>query len=118
MPKWSGLSREQKTEGEQISRLNALREAGDDARDRQNWTEAARLYEEVIVIDPLSLDIVIQLGHAHKEMGDYDRAAQRYYAVLEKTPNDDDLHLQIGHLEKLRGNDAEALTHYKLAADL
>ena len=118
LTKWVGLSRTHKRKTDQVSRLRTLRAAGDDARDRQNWDDAARFYAEVIVIDPSALDIAVQLGHAHKEMRNYDRAAELYYAVLEKTPDDDDLHLQIGHLEKLRGNVLEALTHYKSAADI
>ena len=118
LAKWVGLSRAQKPEHDQASRLRALRAAGDDERDRRNWANAVQMYAEVMAIDPSALDIAVQLGHAHKETGDYDSAAELYYSVLDKTPDDDDLYLQIGHLEKSRGNLVEALAHYKRAADL
>jgi glycosyltransferase involved in cell wall biosynthesis/Flp pilus assembly protein TadD len=115
LPKWADLHRKQ---GSQASWLRTLRAAGDAARDRQNWEAAARFYGEAIAIDPSALDITVQLGHAHKELGDYTRASQLYYRVLDETPNDDDLHLQIGHLAKLRGNTVDATFHYKRAVEL
>jgi glycosyltransferase involved in cell wall biosynthesis/Flp pilus assembly protein TadD len=118
LAKWVNLSRTQTPESDQASRLRALRAAGDEERDRRNWEDAVRIYTEVIAIDPSALDIAVQLGHAHKESGDYYRAAELYYSVLDKTPDDDDLHLQIGHLEKMRGNLVEALAHYERAADI
>jgi len=69
----------------------------------------------VVGEDPTDLDIVIQLGHAHKENGDYDHAAQAYYSALSKKSGDYDLCLQIGHLEKLRNNFVEAVRFYKAA---
>ncbi len=75
-------------------------------------------YEEFIAIDPRTLQVTVQLGHAYKEMGDYDRAAELYFSVLTLRPNDADLHLQIGHLHKLRGDYAQALHHYRTAMDL
>jgi glycosyltransferase involved in cell wall biosynthesis/Flp pilus assembly protein TadD len=71
----------------------------------------------VIAQDPAAFDIAVQLGHAHKEIGEYDRAAELYYTVLKQRPNDD-LHLQIGHLEKLRKQFSRALDHYKMATEL
>ena len=100
------------------SRASELRSEGDAARDRKNWTAAVEFYGEAIAEDPSALDVAVQLGHAHKELGDYQRAGQLYYAVLSERPDDDDLHLQIGHLEKLRNNLAEAIAHYKIAADI
>ncbi|HTV43953.1 MAG TPA: tetratricopeptide repeat protein [Stellaceae bacterium] len=101
-----------------IAGMPPLQEAADAARDRQDWAEAVRLYQEFVTADPSALEIAVQLGHALKEMGEFDRAAQVYYGVIDKTPLDDDLHLQIGHLEKLRRNYAAALTHYQRAAEI
>lgn len=101
-----------------ITQLRSLRDAADAARDRQDWPEAAKLYQEFVTADPTALDIVVQLGHALKEMGDLGRAAQAYYSVLEARPRDDDLHLQIGHLEKLRRDFTTAAVHYQQAAEI
>ncbi|MGH7029631.1 MAG: tetratricopeptide repeat protein, partial [Stellaceae bacterium] len=102
----------------EIAQLRSLRDAADAARDRRDWPQAAKLYQEVVAADPSALDIAVQLGHAFKEAGDLDRAAQAYDRVLEARPRDDDLHLQIGHLEKLRGDYAAAAAHYQRAAEL
>ncbi len=101
-----------------IAQLRSRREAADAARDRRDWPEAAKLYQEFVTADPTALDIAVQLGHALKEMGDLDRAAQAYYGVLEANPLDDDLHLQIGHLEKLRRDFSAAAAHYQKAAQI
>ena len=101
-----------------ISQLHSLRVAADAARDQRDWSNAARLYGELVAADPTAHAIAVQLGHAYKEMGEIEHAAQTYYAVLEKTPADDDLHLQIGHLEKMRGDFTAAAAHYKTAASL
>jgi glycosyltransferase involved in cell wall biosynthesis/Flp pilus assembly protein TadD len=118
LPKLTGLPFEQRRNAGRASRLRKLRDAGDAARDQKNWAAAVKFYAEVITEDPSALDIVVQLGHAHKELGDYDRAAQLYYAVLSDKPGDDDLHLQIGHLEKLRNNLTHAIEHYRIATEL
>ncbi len=101
-----------------IAQLRSLRDAADAARDRRDWPEAAKLYQEFVTADPSAFDITVQLGHARKEMGDLDRAAQAYYRALEVNPLDDDLHLQIGHLEKLRRDFAAAAAHYQRAAQI
>jgi tetratricopeptide (TPR) repeat protein len=113
LPRFIGESFERWTSADRASRLRELREAADAARDQHDWAAAVKLYGEVSAEDPSASDIAVQLGHAHKELGDYDRAGQLYYATLNRKPGDDDLHLQIGHLEKLRNNVAKAMEHYK-----
>jgi tetratricopeptide (TPR) repeat protein len=116
--RWFGLGLRRRSKAHRALSLRNLQAAGDAARDQRNWEEAARFYEEIIKTDTSTLDIVVQLGHTHKEMGNYDRAGELYFSVLTHRYTDDDLHLQIGHLEKLRGNFAKALHHYKEAANL
>lgn len=118
LPRFIGQSFERWTSADRASRLRELREAADAARDQHDWAAAVKLYGEVSAEDPSASDIAVQLGHAHKELGDYDRAGQLYYATLNRKPGDDDLHLQIGHLEKLRNNVAKAMEHYKKSAEL
>jgi Tfp pilus assembly protein PilF len=101
-----------------IAPLRSLREAADAARDRRDWPTAVRLYGELVTAEPTALHIAVQLGHAHKQMGDLEQAARTYYTVLKTTPSDDDLHLQIGHVEKLRGNLAAAAAHYQKAVEI
>lgn len=115
---WAASRLKRKSKTDRAPSLGELRAAGDAARDKGRWEEAARFYEEVIKIDASAFDIAVQLGHAYKEMGNYDRTAELYFSTLAHKLDDDDLHLQIGHLEKMRGNFAKAMHHYKEALDL
>jgi tetratricopeptide (TPR) repeat protein len=94
------------------------RNAGDSARNRRQWREAAQHYERALQLDGSSLDIAVQLGHAYKEMGLHEEAGVQYVKVLRAYPQDDDIHLQIGHLEKLKGNPEVALEYYLKAATI
>jgi glycosyltransferase involved in cell wall biosynthesis/tetratricopeptide (TPR) repeat protein len=92
--------------------------AGDRARGRKDWPEAARLYREALELDPQRFTVRVQLGHAYKELGDLASAGLCYRAALQIAPQDDDIYLQLGHLEKLRGNPAEAASAYRKSAEL
>lgn len=91
------------------------RRAGDTARDNRDWANAAKHYREALCYDPSATDIVVQLGHALKEMGQLDEAGLQYARALTATPNDHDLHLQCGHFEKVRGNIMGAEYYYRKA---
>ena len=93
-------------------RTRELIRAGNAARDRSDWAEAAAFYRQVIEVAPENAAIRVQLGHACKEMGDFRAANEHYQKALELTPLDDDLHLQIGHLRKLAGDLQGARSHY------
>src|SRR5215216_3450176 len=108
-----GITRRQSRE-----RVRTLIREADRARDRKEWSEAARLYQEALQLDPLQHGIRVQLGHAYKEQGDLASAGLCYEAALQLRPLDDDVYLQIGHLEKLRGNLAAAVLAYRKAAEL
>jgi glycosyltransferase involved in cell wall biosynthesis/cytochrome c-type biogenesis protein CcmH/NrfG len=99
-------------------RLRDLIRAADTARDRKDWQESVRLYEQVVRATPSSHRFLVQLGHAYKEAGDFDNASRTYQSALQAVPEDDDLHVQIGHLEKLRGNLSEAVAAYMKAMQL
>lgn len=60
-----------------VLRLRALRRAGDRAMAMRRWAEAADHYRQVLSIRPIPA-IMVQYGHALKEMGDM-RAAERAY---------------------------------------
>lgn len=108
-----GITRRQSRD--RVRRL--VREA-DGARDRKDWPEASRLYQQVLELDPSKHGIRVQLGHAYKEQGDLASAGLCYHAALQLAPLDDDIYLQIGHLEKLKGNLGEAALAYRKAAEL
>lgn len=92
-----------------------LRDAGDQARDRGDWSEAADRYRAYLGLRPRDAGIWVQLGHALKEQRDYDGAHDAYGKALKLTPDDADLQLQLGHLAKLRGDLEEAAYRYVLS---
>jgi predicted TPR repeat methyltransferase len=91
---------------------------GDRARDNRDWVAAARSYERFLHRKPGNAAIWVQLGHMHKECGNYASAANAYQNALNLTPQDADIHLQIGHLNKLTGNMRLALLAFRRALAL
>ena len=95
-----------------------LRDAGDAARDRRDWLEAARLYRQYLARDPGAAGIWVQYGHALKESGELDGAGLAYARALSLEETNADTHLQIGHLHKVKGDTAAAVQSYKSAMKL
>jgi glycosyltransferase involved in cell wall biosynthesis len=94
------------------------RSAGDKARSRGDWTEAAVNYKAYLERNPKDFDIWVQLGHANKETGAYSSAREAYSMAIDLRPNDFDVYLNKGHLEKLAGRRDAAITAYKRAYEL
>lgn len=97
---------------------NVLRRRGDEARDRQDWTHAIYYYKLYVWLVPTDSAILIQLGHAFKESGQFAEARAAYQSALELSPMDADLHLQIGHLHKVSGNLHGAIGSYRRALEI
>lgn len=76
----------------------------DAARDRRDWTQAAKSYAKYLKRRPENAAIWIQLGHMLKEDGRYSAAADAYHRATLLTPDDAELYLHIGYLNKLSGN--------------
>lgn len=95
-----------------------FRAAGDKARGKGDWSEAAANYESHLGQKPDDFDIWVQLGHARKETGDYVGARAAYRRAIELRPEDFDVHLNMGHLEKLAGQQTAAISAYKTAFQL
>jgi glycosyltransferase involved in cell wall biosynthesis len=96
----------------------SLLSRADRARDDRQWRVAADLYREFLTHHPERWDIAVQLGHAHKELGEYETADAAYAMALEGNGADADLHLQIGHLRKLQGRRRDSVTAYARALEL
>jgi lipopolysaccharide biosynthesis protein len=86
---------------------------GDEARDRRDWTVAAKNYRDHLEETPGDLPIWVQLGHALKESGKLTDALAAYYCALRLDPADADLLLNLGHLYKMTGDKTCALVFYK-----
>ncbi len=113
MANWFGKFNSRTRSG---SRSSPFRTIGDDARDRRDWPTAATAYAHHVAEHPQDLAIWIQLGHAHKEAGNYDGAMMAYQQVRQATPADPDLLLSLGHLYKLMGDAPRACQAYAASA--
>ena len=91
---------------------NVARDAGDAARDRQDWPEAARHYRLHLEAHPGDAGIWVQQGHALKEASDLAGAEAAYRQAAELAPRDHDIPLQLGHALKLQGRLEEAAAAY------
>ncbi|MEI6160765.1 MAG: glycosyltransferase, partial [Roseococcus sp.] len=97
---------------------NAARGAGDAARDRRDWAEAAAQYQRYLAHRADDAPIWVQMGHALKEAGDLPAAEQAYRRAQELSPRDHDVALQLGHALKLQGRLEEAAAAYALSDQL
>lgn len=92
--------------------------AGNEARDRKSWGEAAQAYQRYLAEVPADARIWTQLGHALKEGGDLSGGEAAYRTGLAFAPQDAELHLQLGHVLKLQGRLAEAERAYVRSSEL
>lgn len=96
----------------------SLRQLGDQARARGDWTLAGDFYRRHVQAKPEDFDIWVQLGHAMKETGRYQEAEAAYVAAGRLRPRDADLWLMRGHLARLRGDEASAARCYGMSAEI
>ena len=87
-------------------------EAGDSARDRQDWPAAAENYGLSLVLAPANLPIRIQLGHVLKEAGRWSEAAATYRLACAADPENAELRLHLGHVLKMQERRDEAIEAY------
>lgn len=99
----------------ELRRANALRAAGDRARDERRWAAAVEAYQEYLNLRPNDDGIWVQLGHAQKESGFLEEAERCYARALAIGPDVADTHLQMGHALKLQQRLPEAIAAYRRA---
>src|ERR1700744_4165457 len=92
--------------------------AANQARDRRDWRGAVDGYRVALGIDLSLAHIWIQLGHAHKELGEYAAAEEAYHRAARLAPNSSEAPLHLGHLCKIQGDHAGANRLYIQAARL
>lgn len=92
--------------------------AGDAARDRKHYPEAARRYRAALETDPTLAAIAVQYGHMLKEAGDRRGSEAAYLHALQHAPDEADTHRQLGHVRKLLGDWTGALQSYARAVEL
>jgi len=89
--------------------------AGDQARDMRNWIVAVEHYARAVALSDRIDGIIVQLGHALKESGQYQRALSCYEQYAAAVPDDADIYLQLGHLSMVTRRFDEAARHYRQA---
>jgi tetratricopeptide (TPR) repeat protein len=98
-----------------ISRRARATLKADIARDRGNAAVAATLYEGIIRKWGVTFGLLMQLGNALKDSGEFEKADQIYAEALTIRPDDGDAYLQRGHLMKIAGEHGRALEFYQKA---
>lgn len=89
-------------------RQHLLGRAADEARDRQQWELAARLYREWLVLDPDNAAIWIQYGHSLKEAGQIEAARSAYDMAVKADPKSAVGYFFLGHALQLLDHVQEA----------
>ena len=89
-------------------RQRLLGHAADEARDRQQWELAARLYRERLVLNPNNAAIWIQYGHSLKEAGQIEAAREAYDMAVKADPKSAVGYFFLGHVLQLLGHTQEA----------
>jgi glycosyltransferase involved in cell wall biosynthesis len=87
--------------------------AGDLARDRGDYQEAATRYRRHLLLAPGDAAIWVQFGHALKESGKIHDAIAAYHEASAIFPDDADVRLHLGHCYKLAGDTASAIQHLR-----
>lgn len=87
----------------------------DAARDRGDWLNAAKHYQEALAVEPGRADLWVQLGHALKESGDREGGLSAYLRANALDPRNSDTALQIGHVLKLLDRHPEVIEWYSRA---
>jgi tetratricopeptide (TPR) repeat protein len=72
--------------------------AATDARSRRDFAEAARLYQEALVLEPRHEDALYYLGQCRRELGQTDAARVAFERLVEVNPASARGHLALGAL--------------------
>jgi tetratricopeptide (TPR) repeat protein len=99
-------------------KLNAYRAAGDLARDRRNWSRAAYFYRKYLAKAPEHAAILVQYGHALKELGKLHDAECVYRRAVLADPAEADTYIQLGHLYKSLERPSAAIAMFESALRL
>jgi tetratricopeptide (TPR) repeat protein len=79
---------------------------------------AARLYREILQVQPLNIPALHLLGVIFYQFGDYDSAIEHIKKALRLNPNNPDAQNHLGSALKAKGLIEESITCYQKAIDL
>jgi len=81
----------------------------------KRWGDSAKRYLKLTIRRPHDARLLIQYGHALKEMGDLKAAEQVYRQATDLQPLNSDAWLHLGHILKMQGDMNGARTSYETA---
>ena len=99
------------------SRLGAALLAAAEARSRHDWSAAERHYEIALARDPLQPAVILQLGHAQREMGRLQDAEATYRRAIAARPGYPQGYLSLGRILKAQGHSRAAIDSYARALE-
>lgn len=85
------------------------------AAQAKRWGNAAQKYLKLTIRRPHDARLLIQYGHALKEMGDLKAAEQVYRQATDLQPLNSDAWLHLGHILKMSGDMGGAMMSYETA---
>lgn len=89
--------------------------AGNIARSQQNWSSAARSYQQAVTREPHLQHLWVQLGHMEKEAGQIDQAITAYEYAAHLQSDDPEPLLHLGHIAKAWRQPVEAARYFVTA---
>jgi tetratricopeptide (TPR) repeat protein len=78
-----------------------------------NMTEAIRMYQEALVVDPDLSGVKYNLGLAYNAQGNPDQAIRQFADLLSAKPNDKWSLIMTGNAYKMKGDHRNAILHYQ-----
>ncbi len=100
------------------STCDALRSAGDSARDAKNWAAAVAAYQSYVESVPDDAGMWVQLGHVLRESGRFEEAELAYGTAIEKAPDLADAWFHHALVLKLMGRFEQAEAALRKVAEL
>ncbi len=97
---------------------DALLARGDTLRDARRWVEAAEVYRAYLLQRPWHWQILVQLGHCARQLGDLPAALAHYRRAELLAPDAWDPPFQAGHVLRLLGRGFEAAEAFQRAQAL
>ncbi|WP_165492887.1 glycosyltransferase [Lichenihabitans psoromatis] len=98
--------------------LFVSRALGDAARDRMSWNDAVRYYDEYLAREKNDAAILVQYGHALKELARVSEAVVAYRLAMVADPLSYDAALQLGFGLLLSGDRQKAIHAFGKALEL
>jgi TolB-like protein len=91
---------------------------GNDYYASGNMTEAIRMYQKALAVDPDLRGVKYNLGLAYNVQGNPDQAIKQFVDVLSEKPNDKWSLIMTGNAYKMKGDHQNAILYYQRVLDV